>query len=267
MRVALKIAYDGRPFHGFARQPDLRTVEGEVIHVLAKAGLVRDLGSANLRGASRTDAGVSALGNVIAFDADAGVRGVVGRFNDASRDVWAWALAEAPEGFDPRHARERWYRYHLMGERDPGLLREAAGAFLGTHDFTGFAHSEAKGQRRTIDSIEVLEAPDGVLIDVRAPSFLRGMVRRIVAALLAVESGDATRADLDRALEEGGGPDLGAMPPEGLTLMDVDVGLLFRAETDRATRERAGRRADELRASTRFWRELETRMGRGALPP
>ena len=72
MRLALKIAYDGRAFHGFARQPALRTVEGEVRLALEKSHLVEDPDAANVRGSSRTDAGVSAIGNVIAFDTDAG---------------------------------------------------------------------------------------------------------------------------------------------------------------------------------------------------
>src|SRR5437667_12788730 len=69
MRVALKIAYDGRSFYGHQRQPDRRTVEGECIAALRSARLIRDPKEAFIRSASRTDRGVSAIGNFIAFDA------------------------------------------------------------------------------------------------------------------------------------------------------------------------------------------------------
>src|SRR5438309_11911652 len=72
MRVALKIAYDGRAFFGHQRQPDRRTVEGECITALRSAKIMRDPTEAFFRSASRTDRGVSAVGNVIAFEASLG---------------------------------------------------------------------------------------------------------------------------------------------------------------------------------------------------
>jgi tRNA pseudouridine38-40 synthase len=260
MRVALKIAYDGRPFHGFARQPDVRTVEGEVIYALTKAELIRNPEAARFRGASRTDAGVSALGNVIAFDGEAADAATVGRFNDAANEVWAWAVAELPPGFDPRKANARWYRYLLAGDHDAAKLREAAQAFVGAHDFAAFASPDAERTRRRVDSLEVTPAEDGILIDVRAPSFLRGMVRRIVSALLAVESGDASPDDLRTALSTGSGDDLGLASAEPLVLMDVDLGFPFRPAANRATRERITTRLKDERAAARFWREAAARV-------
>ncbi len=93
MRVALKIAYDGRAFYGHQRQPDRRTVEGECITALRSAKIIRDPTEAFFRSASRTDRGVSAVGNVIAFDASLRPDSVLGAFNDKARDVWAWAVA------------------------------------------------------------------------------------------------------------------------------------------------------------------------------
>ena len=259
MRVALKIAYDGRAFHGFARQPDVRAVETEVVFALQKAGLIAGLEASRFRGASRTDAGVSALGNVVAFDGEAADESTVGRFNGAAKDVWAWAVAELPPGYDPRKAHSRWYRYLLAGAHDAAKLREAASVFAGEHDFAAFASPDAERTRRRVDSVEVTAAEDGTLVDVRAPSFLRGMVRRIVAALLAVERGDATSEELRTSLSTGTGRDLGLAPAEPLVLMDVDLGFPFRVAVDRATRERIAARLAEGAVAARFWREFAAR--------
>ena len=260
MRVGLKIAYDGREFHGFARQPDVRTVEGEIAFALAKAGMIADAGAANVRGASRTDAGVSAVGNVVAFDTHARLDEITGRFNDAAKDVWAWAIADLPPGFDPRRARVRWYRYALAGDHEVAGLTRTATAFVGTQDFAAFASPDAGRTRRHIDSIDVTPDAGTVLVDVRAPSFLRGMVRRIVSALLAVERGDAAREDLAAALAAGRGPDFGLAPAEPLVLMDVDIGFPFRPAADRATRERIAHRSSEADVRARFWREAARRI-------
>ncbi len=260
VRVALKIAYDGREFHGYARQPDTRTVEGEVVRALTKAGLIEGLEASQFRGASRTDAGVSAIGNVVAFDGEAADEATVGRFNDAAKGVWSWAVAELPPGYDPRKARQRWYEYTILKDADAAKLRTAAQAFVGTHDFAAFASPDAERTRRHLDGIEVTDSADGILIDVRAPSFLRGMVRRIVSALLAVERGDATEEDLRAALATGKGPDLGQVPPEPLVLMDVDLGFPFRPAVDGAMRERVERALADAMRTTRFWREAAARL-------
>ena len=259
MRVALKIAYDGRAFHGFARQPDVRAVETEIIFALQKSGLIADLEASRFRGASRTDAGVSALGNVVAFDGEAADESTVGRFNAAARDVWAWAVAELPPGCDPRKARSRWYRYLLTGLHDAAKLRGVASVFVGEHDFAAFASPDVGRTRRRVDSVDVTAEEDGTLVDVRAPSFLRGMVRRIAAALLAVERGDATVEGLRTSLSTGTGRDLGLAAAEPLVLMDVDLGFPFRVAVDRATRERIAARAAESAAAARFWRESAAR--------
>src|SRR5689334_9659106 len=129
MRVALKIAYDGRAFFGHQRQPDARTVEGECLVALRAAKMIRDPGDSFFRSASRTDRGVSAVGNVIAFNTPFPLDAVIGAFNDRARDVWAWAVASVPDAFQPRHALERWYRYGLPDGLDLSLVREAAGLF------------------------------------------------------------------------------------------------------------------------------------------
>ncbi len=219
MRLALKIAYDGRAFYGHQRQPDVRTVEGECLAALKSSKIISDPAAAFFRSASRTDRGVSAVGNAIAFHASLGPEAVLGAFNDATEDVWAWAVARVPDAFHPRHARQRWYRYHLYGEPPLDLLREAGAAFTGTHDFRFFTSDPPEGPF-TVDAVEVGRDRRATVIDVRARSFRRGMVRRIVAAMLAVAQGDAALADVESALR-GERVGFGNVPAEPLFLMDV----------------------------------------------
>jgi tRNA pseudouridine38-40 synthase len=226
MRIALKIAYDGRSFYGHQRQPDRRTVEGECIAALRSARLVPDPQQAFFRSASRTDRGVSAIGNVIAFDASLEPAAVLGAFNDKARDVWAWAVAGVPDGFHPRHAIERWYRYDVFEDLSVDLLRKAGALFSGVHDFRSFTKEETLG-KMTLRRIDVTPSEESILIDVRAPSFRRGMVRRIVAGMVAAARGEVSLEDLRRALS-GTRRDFGSMPPEPLVLMDVSYDFPFR---------------------------------------
>lgn len=219
MRVALKIAYDGRAFFGHQRQPDARTVEGECLVALRAAGIFQEPRDAFFRSASRTDRGVSAVGNVIAFNTTFRPEAVVGAFNDRARDVWAWAVATVPDSFHPRHAVQRWYRYHLFLRESLSRLRAAAALFVGSHDFRSFT-SDREAGRMTVDRIEVNSSSGATLIDVYGRSFRRGMVRRIVAAMLGVARGEIDETEVRVALA-GRRRDFGAVAPEPLFLMDV----------------------------------------------
>jgi len=219
MRVALKIAYDGRDFFGHQRQPDRRTVEGECLAALEAAKMVKDPRESFFRSASRTDRGVSAVGNVIAFNSRLPAEAVVGAFNDRSRDVWAWAATEVSDSFHPRHALQRWYRYHIFDDVPLWPLRRAASLFLGEHDFRAFT-SDPPETSLTIDRIDVKRSRHAILFDIRARTFRRNMVRRIVAAAIRCATGELTEAEIRGAL---GGllRDFGMSPPEPLFLMDV----------------------------------------------
>ena len=219
MRVALRIAYDGRAFFGHQRQPDARTVEGECIAALRAAKILSDPGRAFFRSASRTDRGVSALGNVIAFDADLRPEAVLGAFNDKARGVWAWAYAAVADTFHPRHAEERWYRYRLLDPLPLEPLRAAAALFEGEHDLRWFT-SDPVAAPFPIRKVDVEREGDATVVDVRARSFRRGMVRRIVAALVAHATGAAGLASI-RACLQGEKHDFGMAPAEPLVLMDV----------------------------------------------
>ncbi len=246
-RVALKIAYDGTAFHGQARQPGLRTVEGEVITALRRARAIRDARSSRFQSASRTDAGVSALGNVVAFDTALSPAPAARAFNAKAREVWAWAAAAVPEGFSARRALGRWYRYVLPSGHSVDVLGAALLVFVGEHDF----HNFTRDRDRTVVRIEAATAglEDGeVALDFRGPSFRWNLVRRLVSAALRVEAGDATIEDLERALRSRAKADLGLAPPEPLTLMDVEYGFEFHRIGDPTT---AGRLRDLLAERSR----------------
>ena len=112
-RTALKIGYIGTNFHGFQRQPDLRTVEEELIYHLRKLGYIDDLKKSRFRIAGRTDAGVHSLGNVISFQSEKEVR--VNEINNSlPEDIQILAKAPVRFGFKPRYAEMRQYRYVLF---------------------------------------------------------------------------------------------------------------------------------------------------------
>jgi tRNA pseudouridine38-40 synthase len=254
MRVALKIAYDGRAFFGHQRQPDRRTVEGECLAALRGARIVRDPRDAFFRSASRTDRGVSAIGNVVAFDTSFAGQGIVGAFNSRAKDVWAWAIAEVPMSFHPRHAIERWYRYTVLADVSAEAIRQAAILFVGTHDFRAFCAEPVSGPL-TIERMDVGQTEDAIVIDVRARSFRRGMVRRMVAAILAVARGIASSSDLRRALD-GAKQDFGSVPPEPLVLVDVRYEFPFRIQLKPAVLEAWARRKSEHVLGLRFLSDL-----------
>ena len=227
MRVALKFGYDGRGFHGFPRQPGQRTVEGDIIEALRGLQILSDAGKPFEIGygaASRTDAGVSAIGNVMAIDTGFRPEALLPALDARLENIWFHSCAGVPDGFRPRDARLRWYRYHLRTEEagDLPLLRKALKSFEGTHDFSNFSRPEGRTATRTIDSIRLRRSGPFVTVDFFARSFLWNQVRRMTAAALAVSSGLIPLKALGTALER---PqvraDMGLAPPGPLVLMDV----------------------------------------------
>jgi len=254
-RVALKIAYDGTVFHGQARQPGLRTVEGEVILALRRARAIRDPRASRLQSASRTDRGVSALGNVVAFDTTLAPAPAARAFNAKARGVWAWAAAAVSQDFNARRARERWYRYALPLGHSVAALDAALHVFVGEHDFRNFT----RDRTRTVARVDVATADlEGrvTVLDFRAPSFRWNLVRRLVAAALKVEAGDATTRDLEDALKGERRVDLGLAPPEPLTLMDVVYDIAFEGARDPTTTESVRGILEKRGRSARFAERL-----------
>ena len=244
--VLLRVAYDGAGFHGFARQRAARTVAGELLGAIQ----AMDPRVTELRGASRTDAGVHARGQLVAFDTgkDIPPRGwVLGLSSHLPPQVAPRWAARVPPGFDPRHhVAHKHYRYTLLQDvrRDPfadpycwrlpvtldldAARREAADA-VGTHDFAAFRSSsdERTSTTRTILSIDIaraLQDPRIVHVDVHGNAFLHNMVRILVGTLVDVARGRLPSGRIAQAIRSGRRSDLGmTAPPQGLCLMSVTL--------------------------------------------
>lgn len=229
MRVLVKFGYVGWAFRGSQTQPHGETVEDELVAGLRQVEAIDDADEAGLGLASRTDAGVSARGNAFAVDTEMNPSELVSALNGVTGDVHPWGYAEVADGFDPRKARSRWYRYHLFYTGwDARKIQGAAGVFEGEHDFGGLSRSDPDRQpdtSRFVDSVDVQFQESFVTVDVEAPSFLWEQVRRMVAALEAIGRGELSEDELAQSLETGEDLGLEPAPPEPLVLVDVDLGL------------------------------------------
>lgn len=251
-RFRATVEYDGTEFAGFQLQPGARTVQGELEAALARlSGGIRQ----PVMGAGRTDAGVHAIGQVIGFTYPGSLS--VAELGEALNgnlppDVAVRDLRRAPAGFNPRYAaRYREYRYTIWnGPRSPlrertalrvrsGLdvaaMARAATALEGRHDFSAFGGADPQPVR-TVHRIRVRRDGSTVTIDVRADAFLRGMVRRIVATLLAVGKGQLDPAAVSDLLAARR-PALGgaAAPARGLCLRRVVLGRRQRPAIEQPT--------------------------------
>ena len=212
VRLRIDLAYDGAGFHGWARQPGLRTVQGDLEAALAT---IWRLPSVDVTCAGRTDTGVHARGQVVHVDvAEASVEDperLVRRFNGVlDPDVRVRAARVAAEGFDARFsALWRRYAYRIVDRPetldplrrghvltwgrplDEGLMNEAASALLGEHDFASFCkRREGATTVRTLLDLGWTRDPDGVLVaTVRADAFCHNMVRSLVGCMIAVGEG------------------------------------------------------------------------------
>ena len=235
-RTALKIGYIGTNFHGFQRQPDLRTVEEELIYHLRKLDYIDDLKKSRFRIAGRTDAGVHSLGNVISFQSEKEVR--VNEINNSlPDDIQILASAPVRYAFKPRYAQMRQYRYMLFQDLDIDKLRECAEVFKGTHNFTNFTKRFQKTTTRTIDDIRVNRIDlDGTLspifVDIYGESFLWNMVRKMMRVFVDVAIGKMELDEVERLLnpsEDEPRAYIKVMEPDYLILMDIQYdGIKFK---------------------------------------
>jgi tRNA pseudouridine38-40 synthase len=233
------LSYDGTAFAGFEAQVNKRTVQGE----LEKALKVLKWGGRRIMASGRTDAGVHAAGQVIAFDLEwrHGEEPLQAALNAIMPDdVAIRKLSRARDDFHPRFdARRRCYRYgvQISRWRDPlteryvlrlahrpdiDKMNEAAGTMLGEHDFQAFGTAPKKGShtRRTVFRAEWIE-PERNCIEfwLEANAFLYRMVRITVGTLLQVGRGTRSVTDFQRLMELNGKERAGpAVPAKGLCL-------------------------------------------------
>lgn len=223
MRIALLLAYDGSRYFGFVRQPDTPTVEGEIIQALTSCGLVSKLEDCWYRIATRTDRGVSALGQVIALNAER-EPDLMELNSRLPEDIAFLSWTPVSSKFDPRReAVSKHYKY--VCELPPGfdleLVREMAKVLEGTHDFRCFCKREPN--RPTVASLMFagVQAADCLSFDFVGPFFLRQQVRRMVEALLELGEGLISREWFLQAVEGVAPKSFKPAPAEGLFLAGI----------------------------------------------
>jgi tRNA pseudouridine38-40 synthase len=238
--VRLDIEYDGADFHGWAAQPGLRTVQGELEAALAT--VLRE--QVQLTVAGRTDAGVHALGQVASFALEGEPpRDLARRLNGVGPDDLAVKEASKVEdGFDARRdARSRSYLYRVLARPVPSpfergralwwphridrdALGECAEALLGTHDFTAFTPTQTDHVRFERDVLAASWTAEGDILNFRitADAFMRNMVRVLVGTMLETAEGRRTVDDFQQLLTGAPRTESGdTAPPHGLYLESV----------------------------------------------
>lgn len=202
---AYRVAYDGVPYHGFQRQPDVTTIEDELLAGLADLEVIPDASTTppGYAAAGRTDAGVSAVAQTIAFEAPPWLTPTV--LDGATpADIGVWAHAEVPPGFHATHdAIERTYEYHLPIERDrfdAEAARTALDLLGDTHDF----HNLTPDSTGTVRTLRTAFRPVGqtAVITVTADGFPRQLVRRLVEVVDRIGRGTAEIELIDRLLSD-----------------------------------------------------------------
>lgn len=252
-RVMLTVAYDGTGYHGWQIQPDGETIEGILNRCLSEL-----LGETiEVIGASRTDSGVHAMGNVAVFDTLSRIPADKISYalnRSLPEDIRIQKSEEVPLQFHPRHQdsrktyeyriycapfsmpTKRLYSHHTYVPMDIDLMSQASACLVGEHDFKSFCSAEAQVETtvRRIDAIEVWEerqAETGVntavgrdiVIRVSGRGFLYNMVRIIAGTLMEIGRGHIQPQEMERILEardrQAAGP---TAPACGLTLVGIE---------------------------------------------
>jgi tRNA pseudouridine38-40 synthase len=226
---AFRLAYDGTDYYGFQRQPDVPTVEDTLFDALGDLGIPVDSGPGENRppgytAAGRTDGGVSALAQTVAFAAPdwltpAALNG------ELPGSVRAWASADVEEDFHATvDAVRREYVYHCYApDADEELVHRVLSRLAGEHDFTNLTTDD----EGTVRTLETDFERDGEMLElhIAAGGFPRHLVRRLVTL---VADGVAERVPperIDRVLDPtplDGKRGVGPAPPEGLVLWAVE---------------------------------------------
>ena len=247
--VLITVEYDGTDFHGWQKQPNLRTVQGTLEEALSR--VCRQ--EIRIDGVSRTDAGVHALGQRASFRGEFGIPAdrIPRAVNDLLSDPWKAGdlrilqAEEVPEEFHARFSAVgkkyrylirnqkempvflRNYRYHVREPLDVDAMALAAECITGTHDFACFQAAGGIPREttvRTIWSLEVAREPESgdISIEVRGDGFLYNMVRIITGTLVEAGQGKISPEDIDTMIAEKDRRLAGhTAPPQGLYLAEV----------------------------------------------
>lgn len=243
MRFKLLIEYNGGPYVGWQRLPELASVQGALEDAVEKLCGARS----EVIGAGRTDSGVHAMGQVAHVDIETSL--APGRVRDAlnahlrPHPISVLSAEEAAADFHARFdAKRRVYLYSILNRRAPAALargfvwrrsreldveamQAAAQTLIGNHDFTTFrdTNCQAKSPVKTLDRCDVTRSGETVQIWCEAQSFLHRQVRSIVGTLAEVGVGKMSAEEVAAALAAKDRTRCGPVAPaEGLYLMRVD---------------------------------------------
>ncbi|WP_458208388.1 tRNA pseudouridine(38-40) synthase TruA [Haladaptatus sp. NG-SE-30] len=260
---AFRVAYDGRPYYGFQRQPDVPTVEDTLFDALRTLGVADDVPE-GYAAAGRTDAGVSAVAQTVSFECPDWL--TPSAFNsELPASIRAWASAEVVPEFHATHdAYFREYVYHCYAPRaNLGLAKDACDRLAGEHDFHNVTPDD-EGTVRDLD-IRVLQDGDYLVFTLRAGGFARNLVRRVVSLVHAIAVGDSPMMKIDRVLapEPIDGPE-GVPPAPAHPLVLADVGYDCEFSVDEDAVENAREVFEDLRIErrtrSRTAREIHSRL-------
>lgn len=240
-RVKLTVAYDGTHYHGWQVQPNAVTIEGVLNYHLSE--LLRE--PIKVIGASRTDAGVHALGNVAVFDTNARMPAEKISYAMNTRlpqDIRIQHSCEVEADFHPRFQKTvKTYEYRILNRKFPDptkrlysffyyypldveKMSEAANYLVGEHDFKSFCtmKPEIESTVRTIYALEVRKENETIVLRVTGNGFLYNMVRIIAGTLIRVGSGSFTPEYVKEILAAKDRELAGETArPEGLTLVEI----------------------------------------------
>lgn len=240
-RIKLTIAYDGTNYCGWQVQPNGITVE-EVVNKALKKLTGEDI---QVIGASRTDSGVHALGNVAVFDTHTTIppeRISYALNQRLPEDIVIVKSEEVAEDFHPRYCDcSKTYEYHILNTRIPiptkrltnyfvsydldvEKMRKAAGYLIGEHDFVSFCNvrTDVEDTVRTVTELEILKDGEEITIRISGNGFLYNMVRIIVGTLIRVGRGFYEPKKVKEILEAKDRKAAGVTaPPHGLILAEI----------------------------------------------
>lgn len=229
VRLAFRVSYLGTRFYGSQVQAALRTVEGEFIAACQRLDLFSDWREAGFLSAGRTDRGVHASGQVVAFTTGEPERAIQTLNLQLPPDCWCTGYAVVAPEFHPRYdTKSRTYHYYFSKTpADVIAMERAAQSFIGQHNFTNFARIRDKNPWRNIQKISLVENEGFTCLEVKAESFLWHQVRCMATALLQVGEGEADETYITTLLEGEVKRPLQPAPAEGLVLQDTDCGIVW----------------------------------------
>ncbi len=241
-RILIVVAYDGTEYHGWQTQPNAITVE-QILNETLSDMLNEHI---EIIGASRTDAGVHAEGNVAVFDTETSIPAEKISYalnRKLPGDIVIQESYEVPADFHPRKCDcTKTYVYRILNRNfdmplkgrnavhvhrklNVDLMREAAAYFVGRHDFKNFCstHTQARSTVRIIYSLNIYDEDDEIMIEVCGNGFLYNMVRMIAGTLIDVGCGKMKPERIPEILISAKRDfAINTAPAKGLTLVEIE---------------------------------------------